>query len=269
MSRAAVVGLGLIGGSLGMALRARGWDRDPEVRRQARERGIDAAETLAEAVAGAGIVVTAVPTEETPALLITLSQAAPRAILTDTASLKRPLVQAAQGLRHEVRFVGGHPMAGSESSGIAAARTDLFRGRPWALVPTPRSDEEAIAACEDLARAAGARPIRVDAVRHDRLMTWASHLPLSVAAALVRAAGASCGTDLSQLAGPGYLDTTRVAGQPVALALELALADRESLASAIGSVSRELASLSAALRREDVDALRRFFQEASDTRRKT
>lgn len=269
MTRAAVVGLGLIGGSLAMALRSRGWDRDPEVRRQARERGIDAPETLAEAVAGTEIVVTAVPTEGTPALLITLSQAAPKAVLTDTASLKRPLVQAAQSLRHTVRFVGGHPMAGSESSGIAAARADLFRGRPWALVPTPRSDEEAIAACEELVRTAGARPVRLDAVRHDRLMTWASHLPLSVAAALVRAATASAGSDLSQLAGPGYLDTTRVAGQPVALALELALADRESLVGAIDSVSRELASLSAALRREDLEALRCFFQEASDARRKT
>jgi prephenate dehydrogenase len=268
VTRVAVVGLGLIGGSLAQALRARGWDREPEVRRQARERGLDVAETLPEAVAGASIVVTAVPTEETPALLITLSQAAPKAILTDTASLKRPLVQAAQSLRQAVRFVGGHPMAGSESSGIAAARPDLFRGRPWALVPTPRSDEEAIAACEELARAAGARPIRLDAVRHDRLMTWASHLPLSVAAALVRAATSASGNDLSQLAGPGYLDTTRVAGQPVALALELALADRESLAAAIDSVSRELASLSAALRREDLDALGRYFQEASEARRK-
>jgi prephenate dehydrogenase len=268
VTRVAVVGLGLIGGSLAQALRARGWDREPEVRRQARERGLDVAETLPEAVAGAGIVVTAVPTEETPALLITLSQAAPKAILTDTASLKRPLVQAAQSLRQAVRFVGGHPMAGSESSGIAAARPDLFRGRPWALVPTPRSDEEAIAACEELARAAGARPIRLDAVRHDRLMTWASHLPLSVAAALVRAATSASGNDLSQLAGPGYLDTTRVAGQPVALALELALADPDALAGAIEAVSRELASLSAALRREDLDALGRYFQEASEARRK-
>jgi prephenate dehydrogenase len=268
VTRVAVVGLGLIGGSLALALRTRGWDRDPEVRRQARERGLDVPESLPEAVAGAGIVVAAVPTEETPSLLIALSQAAPKAILMDTASLKRPLVQAAQNLRQAVRFVGGHPMAGSEASGIASARPDLFRGRPWALVPTPRSDEEAIAACEEVARSAGARPIRLDAARHDRLMTWASHLPFSVAAALVRAATAASGSDLAQLAGPGYLDTTRVAGQPVALALELALADREALAAAIDSVSRELASLSEALRREDLDALRRFFQEASDARRK-
>ena len=268
MSRVAVVGLGLIGGSLALALRARGWDRDAETRHQARARGVDAPEALPEAVAGAEIVVAAVPTEETPALLIALSQAAPKAILTDTSSLKRPMLEAARNLRQGVRFVGGHPMAGSEATGIAAARPDLFRGRPWVFVSTPRSDEPAIAACEALARAAGARPVRLDATRHDRLMTWISHLPLAVAASLARAAQAATGAELPELAGPGFLDTTRVAAQPVALALELALADPGALAGAVDAVSKELSGLAAALRREDSEALQRFFQEASDARRR-
>src|SRR4029453_13269571 len=117
-------------------------------------------------------------------------------ILTDTASLKRPLVQAAQNLRQAVRFVGGHPMAGSESSGIAAARPDLFRGRPWALVPTPRSDEEALAACgraRGARRAAGGGPLRRAPVPHNRLMPGATHPPLSVPAPLVRAATSASG----------------------------------------------------------------------------
>jgi prephenate dehydrogenase len=268
VSRVAVIGLGLIGGSLGLALEARGYDRDPEARNRARARGLDATDSLAEAVDDAEIVVAAVPTSEAPALLVAISVAAPSAILTDTASLKRPLVEAAQNLRPGIRFVGGHPMAGSEGSGIEAARADLFRGRPWALVPTAKSDEASIAACESLARAAGARPIVLDAAHHDWLMTWASHLPLSVAAALARAAGAACGPDLADLAGPGYLDTTRVAAQPTALALELALADPEALAGAVDAVSRELTALSAALRREDVDTLRRFFEEAAARRRR-
>jgi prephenate dehydrogenase len=269
MTRVAVVGLGLIGGSLGLALRARGYDRSPEARAQARARGLDAAESLAEAVSGAEIAVAAVPTSEAPALLAEIAAAAPSAILTDIASLKRPLADSARTLPQGARFVGGHPMAGSEAAGIGAARPDLFQGRLWALVPTARSDETAMAACQSLARAVGARPIVLDADRHDRLMTWVSHLPLSVAAALSRAASLAGGPDLPEFAGPGYLDTTRVAAQPIELALELALADPDALAGAVESVSSELAALCDALRRKDADALRRFFEEASAARRRT
>jgi prephenate dehydrogenase len=98
-------------------------------------------------------------------------------------------------------------------------------------------------------------------------MTWVSHLPHAVATALAGAAGAAAGDDLARLAGPGLLDTTRLAGQPVALALELALADPEALAAAIDAVSTELGRLSTALRGADADAVRAFFEEAETIRR--
>lgn len=267
MSRTAVVGLGLIGGSFALAAGARGYDRDPAVRAGARARGIDTVDSLEAAVAGAGIVVTAVPTAPTPELLRALSAIAPDAVLTDTASLKKPIVEAAATLGTGTRFVGGHPMAGARRRGIEAAAAEIFRGRPWALVRTARSDDNSMAAVSDLVRSIGARPIVLDAERHDRLMSWVSHLPHAVASALAQAAGAAAGDDLARLAGPGLLDTTRLAGQPVALAMELALADPDALAAAIDAVSAELGKLSTALRAGDADTVRALFEDAEAIRR--
>lgn len=267
MSRSAVVGLGLIGGSFALAAGARGYDRDAGVREGARARGIETADSLEEAVAGADIVVTAVATALTPELLRELSAIAPEAVLTDTASLKKPIVEAARTLRAGTRLVAGHPMAGARRRGIEAASPEIFRGRPWALVRTARSDDDAMAAVSDLVRSIGARPVTLDADRHDRLMTWMSHLPHAVATALAGAAGAAAGSDLARLAGPGLLDTTRLAGQPVALALELANADPEALAAAIDAVCTRLGRLSSALRGTDAKAVRAFFEEAETIRR--
>jgi prephenate dehydrogenase len=263
VTRAAVVGLGLIGGALALALRARGYDRDASVRERARERGIDALDSLEEAAEGAGVVVTAVSTSETVALLSAIHRAAPRAVLTDTASLKRPVVEAARGLPAGARFVAGHPMAGSHRHGVEAASAELFHGRPWVLCPASRSDDAALEEVSALIRAAGARPVLLDADRHDRLMTWASHLPLAAAAALTRAARSGGGEDLRELAGPGLLDTTRLAGQRVSLALELALADPEALADAIDALGVRLSEISALLRRGDAVALQAYFEAAA------
>ena len=266
MTRVAVVGLGLIGGSLALATRARGYDRDAAVRQRARRRGIDARETLEDALADAEIVVTSVSTGATPDLLREASAIAPLAVLTDTASLKMPIVAAAQTLRSGTRFVAGHPMAGSRRDGVEAADPALFEGRPWILVTTARSDEAAIATVQELARSLGARPVLLDAERHDRLMTWISHLPHAVATSLARAAAAGAGPDLPALAGPGFLDTTRIADRRPELALELALADPDALARSIDSVTVELTRLATALRDRDEQKLREFFEQARAAR---
>jgi len=266
MTRVAVVGLGLVGGSIALALGARGHDREERAREGARRKGIDARDTLSEAVADADIIVAAVSTQETAPLLVELSSAASRAVLTDTASLKRPVVDAARRLRADVRFVGGHPMAGSHRSGVDAASADLFRGRQWILCRTSRTDEASLAKVSELVRGAGARPILLDAKLHDELMTWASHLPLAVAAALAKAAARGGGPQLRDVAGPGLLDTTRVAAQPVSLALELALADPAALADAIDAVGGEIVELAMALRAGDAEAVRAFFEEAGGAR---
>src|SRR5207249_2629847 len=118
LMRVAVVGLGLIGGSAALALGARGYDRDPGARARARDRGIDAAESLPEAVRRAEVVLIAVSTEETPALLLQAAAAAPDALLTDASSLKRPVAACAAALPAGTRFVAGHPMAGSKTPGL-------------------------------------------------------------------------------------------------------------------------------------------------------
>ncbi|HEY3202501.1 MAG TPA: prephenate dehydrogenase/arogenate dehydrogenase family protein [Thermoanaerobaculia bacterium] len=267
MKRVAVIGLGLIGGSAALALEARGYDRNPESRARANAKGIRTAETLAETVAGAEIVFAAVPTAETSALLQEIASLAPSAILTDAASLKTPVVEAASTLPDGIRFVGGHPMAGSRLYGIEAATAQLFRGRPWILVPTARSDDSAVDVMSELVRSVGSHPVILDAERHDRLMTWVSHLPHAVATSLARAAGARVGEGLRDLAGPGLLETTRIADRRLEFAIELALADPEALANAIDAVCGELAALARSLRRHDDVALRTFFAESASLRR--
>ncbi len=265
MTRVAVVGLGLVGGSIALAYEARGYDRDGAARAAARRFGIDARDSLAGAVEGAEVVFAAVSTSDTPGLLAELAAAAPGALLTDTASLKRPVVEAARSLPTGARFVAGHPMAGSHRRGVEAAAGDMFRGRPWALCRTARTDDAAVRELSGLLRAAGARPVPIDAGDHDRLMTWMSHLPLAVASALIRAAAAGAGEDFA-LAGPGLLDTTRVAAQPAALAVELAMADPDGLAAAIDAVGGELGQLADALRHGDAEAVRTFFEKAGALR---
>jgi prephenate dehydrogenase len=268
LTRAVVVGLGLIGGSVALGAGARGWDRDAAVRERARRRGIDAAESLDEAVAGAGLVVAAVPTSETPGLLREIAALAPGAILTDCASLKTPVADAAETLPVHTRFVAGHPMAGGRGRGVEAADAGIFRDRPWALVRTARSDDASFENVEAFVRSLGARPLAIDAGLHDRAMTWVSHLPLAASAALVRAAAEGGGADVRELAGPGLLDATRLAAGPPDLALELVLAGNGgALALAIESVRAELSRLASALGSGDARRLRAFFEEAETLRR--
>jgi prephenate dehydrogenase len=236
MTRAAVAGLGLIGGSLALALRARGFDRDPETRRLARLRGIDTADALAEVLRGADVVFLAVSTEETPALLAEAVALAPGALFSDCASMKGPVLRAAAGLPPGSRFVGGHPMAGSTARGPLAADPELFRGRPWALVPAGTGDNTAIRSVAAVVSSVGARPIVLDAKTHDEAMTRLSHLPHAVAASLARVAGRR-GAVEAALAGPGLLDTTRLAGTPIALLLELCQGNPAALAEALGDVA--------------------------------
>ena len=265
--RAAVVGLGLIGGSAALALEARGYDRDARTRARARERGIEAAESLWEAVRGAEVVLIAVPTDETPALLLQTAAAAPAALLTDASSLKRPVAASAAALPPTTRFVAGHPMAGSKTPGLDGARADLFHGRPWLIVPTERSDVHAIDLVQSLVRRMGAHPVIVEPDRHDALMTWISHLPHAVASALARAVSTGGGTGLDRFAGPGLLDSTRIADTPAGLALERALANPKALAAAIESVRAELEDLAASLRAGSASRVQDFFENAARTRR--
>ena len=264
--RYAVVGTGLIGGSIALAFGAAAWDRSGAVRERARARGVRAAQTLDEALDGAEIVLVAVPARDTADVLRAAAARAPGAIFTDVASWKRGVAEIAESLPREIRYVAGHPMAGSTASGVDGADTRVFAGRPWLFVPTPRSDPASIEALGRCVRSIGAVPMVIDQARHDFVMTWISHLPLIASAGLARSVCRGVGPDVGLLAGPGLLDATRLAGTPLALATELGLSSPEDLAGALETFSRELSKVAALLRRGDRAAFESFLQDAASAR---
>ncbi len=267
MTGVAVVGLGLIGGSIALGSNATGWDDDATSLELARKRGIRTGASLEDAVSRAALVFAAVPTPETPTVLRSVAEIAPAAVLTDAASLKALVLRAALALPAGVRFVGGHPMAGAATPGIAGASADLFAGRPWLIVPGARSDPAAIAVVQEQVLRLRAIPVILDADRHDAAMTWISHLPMAVSAALARVVVRELGTDAGILAGPGLTDTTRLAGSRPELAMELWLSDPSRLARALHSISREIAGFAAQLEKGDVAALEEFLSEAARARK--
>ncbi len=230
--RVAIVGFGLIGGSVARALRRAGgrslaaWSpRSGGPGRALAEGILDAAPpTLAGTIAGADLVVLAAPPPACLTLVGLLAgdlrAALGRALVTDVASTKAAIVERAGRL--DLRFVGGHPMAGREASGYAAGSADLFDDRPWVVVPAERSAAEDVERVRDLARACGARPVEMGAADHDAAVAAISHLPLIVAAALVEAVvGAPGGPQRADwpaaaaLATSGWQGMTRLArGEP-------------------------------------------------------
>ena len=228
MENIAILGLGLIGGSLALALRQAhltehiaGYDIDPETTRHARERGAitqDCA-TVEEAVQGAELVILATPIRELPALLAQIAPTLkPGALVTDTASTKRQVVQWARAaLPAHVVFVGGHPMAGSERSGIEAAEAALFTGCTYCLTPTSETPREAVDRLSELVTGLAAHALVLDAQEHDRLVAGISHLPFVLSAAMVHILGqAREWPQMAALVAGGYRDMSRlVAGSPL------------------------------------------------------
>ena len=220
MNRVAIAGAGLIGGSFALALRAAGFTgritgvSSPAAVREALERGaIDDAAPLEEACAEADLIYLAQPIGR---ILDTLHRldalVRPGALITDAGSTKQAIVSAAQASIHRAQFIGGHPMAGKEKRGAAAADPDLFRGRPYVLTPSGPDELETPAAASfvDWLRKIGARVLILGADEHDRLVAASSHLPQLASTALA-AALAEHAPDARLVAGPGLQDATRLA----------------------------------------------------------
>ncbi len=234
--RVAILGLGQIGGSIGLALGvAGGWhrvgyDANPRVRRAAlATRAVDAvAPTLAEACAGAELVVIAVPVDALPRVVAAAAAALPRgAALLDTGSARRGVTEAlAAAAARGVRAVGGHPIAGSEGRGLAAARASLFAGAPFVLLPIARGVPPVVRA---LVRALGAHARVVTPAAHDAALARTSHLPWVLACAL-----RDLGRDEARrgLAGPGWRGMTRLAASDPRMAGAYARANRANVARA-------------------------------------
>ena len=241
--RVALVGVGLIGGSIGMAARRRlgahvvGWNRSPAALEVALERGaIDEAVAGIDEIGTADIAIAGVAVDALPAVVRALCEALPDAVVTDVGSTKGALVAA---IGHP-NFIGGHPLAGAETTGVAHAREHLFEGATWYL--TPR-DETAGVLYERLARfvaGLGAVPTAIGPGDHDRLMAAVSHLPHVVANLLIAQATDALGGETLPATGPSFRDATRVAGANPALWAQIYTANRAALGAQIDDLVRRL-----------------------------
>ncbi|MFC7328404.1 prephenate dehydrogenase [Marinactinospora rubrisoli] len=253
MERAVVVGAGLIGTSIALALREHGVevalaDRDPAVVRLAEDLGAGTALSPEGPVRPADIAVIAAPPQAIPAVLRSAQNRGLAHVYTDAASVKHSVVTEAARLGCDLAtFVPGHPMGGSEKQGPSAARADLFLGRSWALCPTGKADAGAVAVVTELARLCGADPITLDAEEHDRAVALVSHAP-HVAAAAVAARLLGGDARALALAGQGVRDVTRIAGGDPDLWVEILRHNARPVADVLAGVAHDLAGTAAALR---------------------
>jgi prephenate dehydrogenase len=255
--RVAIVGVGLIGGSIGLAMRRQvprvqvvGIDR-PAVLRAARLRGAvdESTPSLVRGLRGADLVLLALPVDGIMKTLPRVARlAGPRALITDVGSTKGEILGAARRLGLANRFVGGHPMAGSERSGIRSADASLFRGAPWILCPGAARGQggpkaEALGRLASLVELLGARPARLDARRHDEAMARLSHLPQLISVALVNAAAASPAGPLLEFSGPAFRQMSRLASSPPGLWDAILRSNRSAATAALDDFIRELRRL--------------------------
>lgn len=242
MERLSIIGLGLIGGSLGLALKRAqppgieivGFDKSWEAGNKAKKLGaVDrVAPDLPSAVEGAAMIIVA-----TPILSIrkVMEEMAPHlredCVVTDTGSTKAEvLAWAGELLPEHVNFVGGHPMAGKETSGIAEAEAELFVDCPYCIVPTVTAGERAINTVVGLVQSVRARPVFIDAQEHDSYTAAVSHLPIMVSASLFSLArGSEAWPEMAGLAGPGFRDLTRLASGDPEMAHDISLTNRDSI----------------------------------------
>jgi prephenate dehydrogenase len=259
-----IIGVGLIGGSVGLAARASGWEvvgvDCPDVLEEAARSGaIDRASTLKE-VREVDLVVLAAPISKVTDLVVDLTPT--DALITDVASAKSAVVRAAevQGLR----FVGGHPMAGSQLSGVANARANLFQGARYFLTPTDNTDPEDYREVAQFVRELGAVPTAVDPGKHDLLMAALSHLPHLMAAALLKVASDISPEALS-FAGPSFRDLTRVGASNPELWSDILAENAPALGEALGAFAGAMAQLGSEIKdREIMEDRFRQAREAYD-----
>jgi prephenate dehydrogenase len=229
--RVAIVGRGLIGGSIERAAR----DRLPGLELIVLDRG----DALTDA-ADADLIVLSAPIAEIVGLLGALRPiVTPATLITDTGSTKAGIVSAAAGLR----FIGGHPIAGAAASGLAAARADLFTGRPWVLTPTAGSDPGDLERLRAFVHSLGASPHTLDPAEHDRLLAYVSHLPQLVVSALMDVVGTAAGAGGLALAGSGLRDSTRLASSPSAIWTDIVRTNDANIRSAIDALIDALVRL--------------------------
>jgi prephenate dehydrogenase len=274
MGKLAIIGLGLIGTSMGLALKRAepvdteivGFDRDVDNAVVAHKMGAvpTISPSLREAVTDATMVIVATPIISIRGVF---EEMAPHlrqsAVVTDVASTKADVMRWARDtLPPSIHFVGGHPMAGKEQAGPAAAVEDLFDKRPYCIVPATNVKEGAVSAVVAIAKAVGAEPFFLDAEEHDSYAAAISHLPLVASIALFNLArGSAAWPELGNMAGPAFRDLTRLAsGEPV-MAHDICLTNRENILHWIERYIAELRRVAELVEGDDAAALYRSLAE--------
>ena len=270
-----IVGLGLIGGSLGLDLRALGWSVQGLVHRtataeRALERGlVDAVSTDPACLSSCDLVVLSLPI---PALLApesTLLEAIPEsAVVTDVGSVKQPVLEVWRSLHP--RFVASHPMAGTASAGVEAGQAGLFRGRPWIATPEAGTDPTAVEVVRTLAHDLGSQWHTASAEQHDQAVALISHMPVLVSAALLRTAGDERDPEIRQLAqslaSSGFADSTRIGGGNPDLGVAMASSNSAAVLKALAAYRWSLEQLEDAVLRNNWQQLHRELQRTQSLR---
>lgn len=264
--RAQIIGTGLIGGSVGLALRAVGWhvtgdDRDP---------GITDAALAAGAIERAGtdpdadLVVVALPVGAVAAAVRDALDAHPHAVVTDVGSVKAAIVEAVGG----GRFVGGHPMAGSEQEGIAGSSATMFQGATWVLTPSASTDPEAYATVHSMVGSLGAEVVTLDPREHDSVVAVISHVPHLCAATLMRLAAdrADRHGALLRLAAGGFRDMTRIASGHPGIWPDICAENRDAIVAALDELIAELGAVRATVASSDRARMLDQLDEARQAR---
>jgi prephenate dehydrogenase len=273
--RVAVVGLGLIGGSVGLAAGERGdevvaFDPDPDAARAGRERGAAARveESLEAAVAAADVAIVAGPVARLPELVARTLEATPDGCAVSDVGSTKGRLMAASGANP--RFVGGHPVCGSEARGVRNARSDLFAGATWFLTPVAATDAAAHRRMHAFVAGLGARPVAIDPDAHDRLVALTSHLPHALANVLINQAGSGRvnGHDPLAAVGGSFRDMTRVAGANARIWVDIFLDNRDALLDGLREHGRRVDELVRALERDDAGFVARWVAEAAGNRRR-
>jgi prephenate dehydrogenase len=271
--RIAVIGIGLIGGSVALAARERlgatvsGHDRSEQALATALARGaLDrACDSVAHALTGAEVAFVSVPVGRLPDVVGEVLRHAPETcVVTDVGSTKRAVMAA----HNDPRFVGGHPLAGAETSGVEHARADLFEGATWYLTPSSSTSGVLYERLYRLLHGLGAQPTAIDPQTHDRMLAAVSHLPHVLANVLVsQAAGTlAAGGERLPATGPSFRDATRVAGAPSAIWTDIYVSNRDALTAEIDGTIARLEQVRDALAAADVGRISAWNDAAAEDR---
>jgi prephenate dehydrogenase len=278
-SQISIVGLGLMGGSIGLALKEKqlcrrvvGLVRRPEAAIQAVEMGAVDHATLdpAEALKTADLVLFSTPIRT---ILWQLKEYSPYykpgAIITDMGSTKKEILAVMAELPPHLQPVGSHPMCGKEVAGMSAAEASLYRGAPWVITPLPRTNPETVEIVQEMAGAIGATPLLLQPDQHDKLVATISHLPYILSASLVLAAQAVADDDPTvwDVAAGGFRDTSRVAASDETMMLDILLTNRQPVSQLLEIARQQIDLFAQAVADGDADKLRQIMSRAAQQRR--